>query len=72
MKVSSIGWTDWRKTRMNTAIGLAIVVGAWYNVVAVRHGAAVRAPTNRGTTGSHLRVLVPLSDASRSIFRSLE
>ncbi len=29
-----------RKTRMNTSIGLAIVAGAWYNVDAVRHGAA--------------------------------
>ena len=42
---------------------------ACYYDFAVRHGAAVRAPMNRGTTGSHLRVLVPLSDASRSIWR---
>jgi hypothetical protein len=37
-------WDDWRKTRMNTSIALAIVAGAWYNVDAVRHGAACAGP----------------------------
>ena len=40
-----------------------------YYVGAVRLGAAVRAPGILGTIGSHLRVLVPLSDAGRSIWR---
>ena len=36
---------------------------------AVRHGAAVRAPMNRGTIGLAERVLVPLSMPGRSIWR---
>jgi len=43
-----------------------------YYVDAVRHGAAMRAPTNMGTTGLAKGVLASPLTLGRSIFRSLE